>query len=181
MRNLYSCILICANLVVCGSAVAQNAPQGSAKAPSGTPGNSIAISALHDSVKAGSPIYIVVQLTNTTNHDIGFQRLRSGADCKMDVRDVQGNLPADTGRGYLHNGHVANSQLDETRFSGGDLSDNIMGEMVKAGQTIAWDINISKFYDLGKPGKYAIRLERADPEDPKTVLKSNTVTVTLTP
>jgi hypothetical protein len=181
MRNICSCILICATFVVCDSAVAQNAPPGSTKVPSGTPVNSITISVFHDSVKAGTPVYIVVHLTNGTGHDIAFQRLLTGAECKMDVRDAQGNLPADTGRGYLHNGHVANSQLDETRFSTGDLTDNIIGELVKAGQTITWGINVAKFYEMGKPGKYSIRLERADPEDPKTILKSNTVTVTLTP
>lgn len=179
MRNLHSYILICSTFVVCGSAVAQSAPQVSAKTPSGTPVNSITISAFQDSVEVGRAIYIVVHLTNGTSRDIAFQRLLTGADSKIEVRDAQGNLPAVTGRGYL-NGRSTNS-WDESRFSVQDLTDNIVPEVVKAGETIKWDISVTKFYVIDKPGKYSVRIERADPDDPKRLLKSNTVTITVTP
>ncbi|HTC64636.1 MAG TPA: hypothetical protein VK709_17480 [Candidatus Saccharimonadales bacterium] len=181
MRNPYLCILICAVFFVCSGASAQNAPQASTKPPGRTPVNTITISAFEDSVKAGKSIYVVVYLTNATNHEIAFQRLLTGAECKIDVRDAQGNLPAETGRGYLHNGHKANSEWDETRFSPSDLDDNGVGEMVKAGQAITWPINVTKFYEMASPGKYSVRLECGDPEDPTIVLKSNTITITITP
>ena len=181
MRILYICILICAILIVPGSAVAQSASQGDGKNAIETPVNSLRISAFRDSVKAGSPVYIVVQLANNTNHDLEFARFLSGADCKIDVRDVQGKLPPETGFGYVHNGHVAHPEQDETRYSPRNLTDNLIGDMVKAGQTTTWPINASKFYDISQPGKYAIQVERADPGDPKIVLKSNTIAVTVTP
>jgi hypothetical protein len=42
------------------------------------------------------------------------------------------------------------------------------------------EINVSKLYDLGAPGKYFIRVQTADPES-AAMVKSNTVRVTVTP
>jgi hypothetical protein len=181
VRNLYGCFLISAILAAHSTAVAQSVPQGTSKTSSGAPATSITISAFHDSVNAGSRVDVIVTLTNTSNHDIWLVRLRSGADSKIDVRDANGKLAPDTSFGYLRNGHVAQSALDETRFSTNDLTDNGVGEMVKAGQTTKWSMNAGKFYDMSHPGMYRIRIEREDPEDPKIIVKSNTVTVTVTP
>ena len=181
MRTLYTCFLVSVIHILSGSAVAQTSPEGPSQTASGTPVNSISISAFNDSVKAGSPIYIIVQFTNKTNHDLEFARVLSGADCKIDVRDAQGKWPRETGFGYVHNGHVAHLEDDLTRFSSSDLNDNDIWASVKAGQATKWDINAAKFYDMRQPGQYTIRVERQDPKDPKVVLKSNTVTVTVTP
>ena len=181
MRTLYTCFLVSVIHILSGSAVAQTSPKGSSQTASGTPVNSISISAYNDSVKAGRPVYIIVLFTNKMDHDLEFGRVLSGADCRIDVRDVQGKLPRETGFGYIHNGHVAHPEHDLTRFSLNDLTDNDIWASVKAGQTTDWDINAAKFYDMRQPGKYTIRVERQDPEDPKVVLKSNTVTVTVTP
>jgi hypothetical protein len=132
-------------------------------------------------VKAGRPVYIIVQFTNKTDHDLEFGRVLSGADCKIDVRDVQGKLPRETGFGYIHNGHVVHPEEDLSRFSLNDLTDNDIWASVKAGQTTKWGIDAARFYVMKQPEKYAIRVERQDPEDPKVILKSNTVTVTVTP
>ena len=181
MRTLYTCFLVSVIHILSGSAVAQTSPKGSSQTSNSTPVNSISISAFNDSVKAGSPVYIIVQFTNKTDHDLGFARVLSGADCRIDVRDDQGKWPRETGFGYVHNGHVAHLEDDLTRFSSKDLADERIWAEVKAGQTTDWDINAAKFYDMRQPGKYTIRVERQDPEDPKVVLKSNTVTVTVTP
>ena len=154
----------------------QNKP-GSAASPV----NSITISAFRDSVKTKSPVYIIVEFKNNSDHDLEFGRVLSGADCRIDVRDVQGKLPPETGFGYIHNGHVAHPEQDLTRFSLSDLTDNGLWASVKAGQSTEWVINAARFYDMTQPGKYTIRVEREDPADPKTILKSNTVTVTVTP
>ena len=181
MRTVYTCFLVSVIHILSGSAVAQTSPQGSIQTSSSMPVNSISISAFHDSVKAGYPVYIIVQFTNKTDHDLGFARVLSGADCRIDVRDAQNKLPRETGFGYIHNGHFAHPEDDLTRFSGKDLNDAGIWAAVKAGQTTKWDINAAKFYEMTQPGKYAIRVVREDPEDPKVVLKSNTVTVIVTP
>jgi hypothetical protein len=58
--------------------------------------------------------------------------------------------------------------------------DEAVAVIVKAGQTVTWGIYVSKFYDMSKPGKYAIQIERGDLGDPTLTVKSNTVTVTVT-
>jgi hypothetical protein len=40
---------------------------------------------------------------------------------------------------------------------------------------------VTKEYDLSKPGKYTVQLERPDPENKGQWLRSNTITVTVTP
>jgi len=181
MRTFYTCFLVSVIHILSGGAVAQTSPQGSSQASNGKPVNSISIRAPRESVKTRSPVDITVEFRNNTDHDLEFARVLSGADCKIDVRDVQGKLPPETGFGYIHNGHVAHPEEDLTRFSSKDLNDNGIWASVKAGQTSEWEINAAKFYDMKQPGKYAIRVERQDPEDSKVVLKSNTVTVTVTP
>ncbi len=42
-------------------------------------------------------------------------------------------------------------------------------------------IDAAKFYDMSKPGKYLIFIQKADPENPAILMKSNVVTVTVTP
>ena len=51
--------------------------------------------------------------------------------------------------------------------------------LVKADGTLTDTIDLNKLYDL-QPGKYTIQVERLD-EDGKTVVKSNTITVNVTP
>jgi hypothetical protein len=181
VRALYACLLVSVVHILSGSTVAPTFGQGTGKTSGGRPVNSITISAFRDSVKTRSPVYITVEFRNNTDHDLEFARVLSGADCKIDVRDVQGKLPPETGFGYIHNGHVAHPEEDLTRFSGKDLNDEGVWAAVKAGQTTEWVINAAKFYDMRQPGKYAIRVEREDPEDSKVILKSNTVTVTMIP
>ena len=44
-----------------------------------------------------------------------------------------------------------------------------------------WESDAAKFYDMSQPGKYAIQVQRQDPEDPSIIVKSNKITVTLIP
>jgi hypothetical protein len=162
----------------CGVAIAQLLQ---VNPPSDHRATSIAITPRNDSTKVGSPVFIIVSLTNTSQMDYTIQRLSSGADCLIDVRDVGGKLPPDTSFGYLHNGHVAARDRDPTRYSTADLMDNLIVGSLKAGQTMKWTINVSRFYDLSQPGKYQITVERADLADRNVTLKSNTVTVTIVP
>jgi hypothetical protein len=69
--------------------------------------------------------------------------LLSGADSKIDVRDLNGNLAPDASFGYVHNGHVAQSALEDTRFSAKDLMDNGLGEIVKIDSTTWAHISFS--------------------------------------
>ena len=169
-------------LMTGGTALGQivgNEPES--KPLAGKPTTSISLSAYRDSVNLGAPVTVIVTLTNTSNEDIVVDRLLSGADSKIEVRDLNGDLLPDSHFGYFHNGHVPQSQIDWSRVSDRDLTDSAVSVTVKAGQTTKWSFVANKFYDISKPGKYTIRIERLDPGDRKTFEKSNTITVTVTP
>jgi len=167
--------LVTALLAVLGTASGQSA---SPSIPQ--PVTSLAISALQDSVKVGSQVRIKVTLTNNSDHDLKFFRDDRGRDCGLDVRDVSGTLAPDTHLGYLLNGHVA--KVDETRVSPEDLKGNSVVSTVKAGETLAWQMNVSSRYDMSKPGSYSIQVQRQDPGMILGLaLKSNKITVTVTP
>jgi hypothetical protein len=178
--KLNACFLIFAILAACEGAATKSAQQGISEPPDKKPNSSVTIKPFTDSEEAGSSVFIVVTLKNLTDHDIEFPRLLSGADSRVEVRDENGDLQRETGFGYIHNGHLGNSQPDETRFSVKDLEDNGIGGMVKAGQATTWSLNAAKFYDMSKPGKYNIYIERVDLENPTVIIKSNTATVTVT-
>jgi SHS2 domain-containing protein len=51
---------------------------------------------------------------------------------------------------------------------------------VQSGKTIAEDILVNKLFDVSRPDKYAIQVQRAD-ETTNIVVKSNTITLTVIP
>jgi hypothetical protein len=139
---------------------------------------SLAISA-KPTVKGGS-VGIHVVLTNTSTHDIVIGREVRGTDCVVEVRDENGNLPPETKFGLLYNGHVSVS--DMSQIDPHDLNGAFVSIPVKAGKTWEWDLDAAKRYDMSKPGKYLIFIEKLDPENPALPgVKSNTVAVTVIP
>jgi hypothetical protein len=136
----------------------------------------LAISAAQDSVKIGAPVRIQVALTNKSDRDVTFSRDGAGYDCRLDVRDINGNLLADSKFGYLRNGHVAHP--DPTRFSPEDLKGRLVVVTVKAGQTLTWEEDAAKLYEIDPPGEYTIQGQEPEPGNMSVSLKSNTITVT---
>ena len=51
---------------------------------------------------------------------------------------------------------------------------------VKPGATFEDHVDLTSIYDLSQPGKYTVQVQRTDAVS-KTLVKSNTVTVTVTP
>jgi len=139
---------------------------------------SLTIRAVEDSLKTGSPVRIRVTLKNQSDHDISVTREVRGRECKVDVRDENGKLAADTSTGYAWNGHVPN--LDLSRITPADLKGALVFGTLKTGETTAWVMDVGTLYVMTKPGKYKIQLERTDPENASVTVKSNVVTVTVT-
>ena len=122
-------------------------------------------------VKAGSTVSIKVRLTNTSNQPLdasgSFSDL-TGLDSNFlfEVRDNQGHLVAK--RVYPH-----------PELAGGHA---ILDRIVKPGETLAEDQDISRLYDMTKPGKYMIQASREIPKEMGGgVVKSNVVSLTVTP
>ena len=133
-------------------------------------------------VKVGSIVGIHVVLTNTSEHDSGVEREVRGTDCAIDVRDQKGNFAPDTKYGLPFNGHVNVDDLDPSTINHNDLNGALVSIPVKAGKTWEWDLDATKRYDMSKPGKYQIFIQKLDPEDPALpAVKSNTIIVTVAP
>ena len=148
-------------------------------ASDGEPVISLVISA-KPSAKLGESIFVHVLLTNVSSHDIVVPREVRGTDCGIDVRDVTGTLAPDSRFGLLHNGHT--SVTDLSQVDPNDLKGKVVYVSVKAGKTWEWDLEVTKFYDITKPGKYLIFVTKLDPEDPALpFVKSNTLTLQVTP
>jgi hypothetical protein len=171
MRAVFACLLF--------SFLASLAASGQSTASGAKPAISLTITS-KPTVNVGYTVGIHVVLTNTSAHDIVVQREVRGADCAVDVRDENGKLPPDTKFGLLHNGHV--SITDMSQIDPRDLRGALVYIPVKAGKTWEWDLDAAKFYDLSKPGKYLVFIQKLDPEDPSLPsVKSNTIAVTVVP
>ena len=146
--------------------------------PKSRPVISLAISA-KPTLKAGSPVVIGVTLRNISRHDIVFGREIRGKDDRIDVRDSTGKLAPDTKLGLLYNGHVV---VETGQVNPQDMNLNWVTIPVKAGKTWGWGVDVSQFYDMSRPGKYSIFIQRLDPIDPSLPgIKSNVISVTILP
>jgi hypothetical protein len=130
----------------------------------------IAISSKSPTVKAGSSVWVVVQLTNTSDQGLNASAAFSdltGVDPNFvfDVRDSRGHLAPKRMHDHpeLAGGHVVFRTLPPR----GSLTD---------------PADIGRLYDLSQPGKYVIQVSRRASDNPKDgVIKSNKITVTVTP
>jgi len=108
----------------------------------------IAITAPKTCVKRGSPMELRIVLTNRSDHDVSYRVVAmSGWSgfAGMSVQDPAGKLLPD--RGTPHDGSV---------FSG--------KEILGAAKSIEKIVDVSKEYDLNKPGKYTIEVWPLNPE-----------------
>lgn len=174
MRKLGSCFLACATLGLFGGTVRQTP-----NSPSAKPIISLSLSAVQDPVKSGSPVRVKVTLKNESSHDAAVATEVGGLDFRIEVRDAKGGLPPETSLGYVWNGHVSN--LDPNRVSPQDLRGAAVYGTMKAGSKFVRELDVSKRYDLKQPGKYTVTVEHQDPENPSLIVKSNTITMTVTP
>ena len=144
---------------------------------------SIIISAPQPQAVAGALITVKVSMTNKSDRDISIWREngeQGGRVYKVDVHDDTGKTATETKLGFVLNGHADRSQLSALSLD--DLHLGFSGACVvlKSGKTLTDEVNVSRLYDLSKPGKYSIQLSRLD-EGSGTFVKSNTLNVAVTP
>lgn len=133
---------------------------------------SLNISADKFTFKAGSDVYINIQMTNTSNHNV---------DCTMNPTSHA------VDRAYQYevhdiNGHLIKEKLREHPEIGGTFQ--IWPCTLKPGQTTHDRDNlISRIYDLSRPGTYVIQVSRfiAGDDKSKGTVKSNKFAITVTP
>jgi len=131
----------------------------------------ITIAAAQNSVMAGEPIKIAVTMKNISDHDIKLVAMGSNSTAELNyeiiARDKNGEMLNETIYGKGLKGGVAGSRKLFT---------------LKPGAEITETSNINKLYDMSMPGEYVIQVEKELPaSEGKGTVKSNTITVTVTP
>lgn len=131
---------------------------------------SIAISAPQSSLKVGSDVRLEVTLTNTSNRRMLIKERNPATDYEIDIRDERGTaVPgSDFGR-----------KLKEPPVI--PMNSRNLGIYLRPNESTKESITLSELYDLSRPGKYLIQVERGVSDNPKDgVVKSNKITVTVT-
>jgi hypothetical protein len=154
-------------------AVAAFAGQSSPQRQKVPPTFSINISTSQPSVKVGSEVVVDINLTNKTGRIVWIY-WPNNEEARPDeyiptVLDEGSKRPPLTSTGRNLIDHDPGITIGNVDIPNRDVGD---GEIIKQ------KIVITKFYDLSKPGKYTIQLSRGEGE---TAVKSNTITVTVTP
>ncbi len=172
MRAVILIILLGMRVGMCQS----NQPSVASTAPF-----SVNISTPQQVVKAGSQIRLDIQTRNLTQHAMMWEVVMSPGPGHAEflfqpvVHDPQGNL--------------ALTKLEERSLKGllregEDLSTNgsTIPVPLPAGETANNLMLLSDIYDLSRPGDYTVMIERSVQAGASAaVVKSNTITITVTP
>jgi hypothetical protein len=152
--QVFYCFFLLVNLALCQQ--------------SNNPPFKIAITAESPTVVAGSDVSIKVSLTNTSDKDVyeGAMYKIGNLDStfRFEVRDEHGKLVPK--RTYPHPELATGSVKFRT---------------IARGETYTQDQLVSALYDMRKPGKYTIQVSRRISDNPKDDIKSNIITITVTP
>jgi hypothetical protein len=138
------------------------------------------ISVASTTIRVGSPITIKIELKNISDHNIGWT-MAPGWESHGEVigftpivRDEQGKEPPLTkwGRRVLGRG----SEPDDAPL----VRNAAFRTEMAPGKVMNTEIGLDGVYDLRAPGKYNVQVSHYD-EDNKEDVKSNTLTITITP
>jgi hypothetical protein len=142
------------------------------------PSCSISISTPESPIKAGLEVKLDITTKNVSDRTIYLvYSTVPGRNMRIDVRDSEGNPVSETPYGLKVHG----TDPKRVPFSGTMFSTRVP---VKPGETYEEKLVLSKEYDMSRPGRYSIRVQRSDVlNDTNTVtfVKSNTITVIVTP
>jgi hypothetical protein len=127
--------------------------------------------------KSGSSIHVLVALTNNSAKTVSIPSMDL-ENYTIDVRDERANQVAEAAQAVRER-EAKNSPTNLLR--GRKTFSGVIGDL-KPGETARQTIEVSYRWDMSRPGKYSIQLTRKLPEElGPGVVKSNTITVTVTP
>ncbi len=139
----------------------------------------ITISPLHDGdsssdiIKAGEPLALTVTLVNNSHKSVSIRNMDFDLYYTIDVRDEYGNTAPETEEAREMR-EAAASPNHHRWISGAN-------GILKPRQTWKHTLPVSHSWDMSRPGKYTIQVERQLPKElGKGSVKSNTITVTVT-
>ena len=140
-------------------------------APPAEPWFSVTISAPKASASVRSDVKMKITFANNTGKDLHYGAGGPGRDgpvFDIDIRDGNGKVAPETSYGLKMHGKGPGS------FSG-----SVFSATVHPGETTEDEVNLSKEYDLSKPGKYTVQVKERNPVF--QAMKSNTLTITVVP
>jgi hypothetical protein len=144
-------------------------------APAAAPPFTLSISASPKVARVGVSVVVKVTLTNTSTHAVhlAYMFALRGEMYRIDVRDAENHRP----RPAKPQTWIGANGRRVTRTNVGG-SVGVLD--LRPGQTLTDDYPLNDHYDLAQPGRYTIQVSRFD-EETKTWVKSNTITLTVTP
>ncbi len=142
---------------------------------------SLTIKSVADVVKVGTPIQVDITLRNDSGQEIWVYRENSedqgGFVYQATVWDEKMATVRETKFARALSGHITPEEAKGAPYvvvrSGAHMA-------LGPGKTITARVNINRLCDIQQPGKYTIELKRFD-LDTKSDVKSNKITITLTP
>jgi hypothetical protein len=167
------------------------ATAGSEQQPS-KPSFAISLKMPSSETRVGMPVQLKLSLTNTSNHDIHFyenvvsgpgfrnQRLRQ---MYIQVRDVNDKPVAESeyGKAIHGRGTPRPQVVEHSSTPGRSQADTVSRGVISGidpGQISTEETDLTKEFDLSKPGKYTVQALRFDPASGQTVM-SNKITFTI--
>jgi hypothetical protein len=142
---------------------------------------SLSIQGPLDPVRVGSAIPLKLTLTNPSDGDVR-EAIIPGTDGKplrsIDIRVymASGAPVRETVYGMEIHGRKPPGPQGGVPHGGGVLT--VFTFAVKPGKTFSEDADLSKEFDLNKPGKYTVQADRFDPLG-ASLIKSDIITVTV--
>jgi len=137
----------------------------------------ITITAPQASIKAGSEVNLDIMTKNVSDRTLYIVYSTAGRNMKLDVRDSESNPVSETPFGLKVHG----TDPKRTPFAGTVFSTRVA---LKSGEVSQERLTLDKEYNLTKPGKYSIRVQRSDILSDTNALifvKSNTIIITVSP
>jgi hypothetical protein len=140
---------------------------------------SVSIEMDNSSVKLGTDIQVKAILKNNTEQDIQVSELRTAGDSHIEYKvNVERDDHTALAKKYAEKLRRHEVSWDILV----DATGSVLFVTIQPGKTHEDSVDISNRYEFDKPGKYSIQLERELPESlGGGVIKSNTITVTVTP
>jgi len=144
----------------------------------------IVISTEQSTFKSGDAIPVTVKLTNTSNEDLNVS---SGVDLHtgilsnhlFQIRNELGEIVGKKSQPQPHSQAGNDAAKPEEDPTGPETSKVIFGAL-KPGEHYSVVDDISRAFDLSRPGKYTIAVSHHG-KSKGEVVKSNVITITITP
>lgn len=121
--------------------------------------------------KVGAAAYVLVMMINNSNRTVHYSLTKPGFDWEMDVRDGAGNPVSET---------ELLREMKQNAQKGLVSGRNILG-ILKPHETARDTVEVGSYYDLSRPGKYSIQVQRVFSDVGKEFVQSNRLEMTIEP